>query len=173
MEIKASCRIDERLTKMLVKRRPLRSMILPIVFSAVYLGLLGYSAYLLSLKVTKWTVLTAVLAVGFTAYGAVRQLTVRRRLKKHFGKHWGAENKYVFGPEGFEAVETAQGINSVERVEYQKLERLVETKEYFLAYTSKILYYPILKETIEGGTEDELRALLTSCPETEYRLENK
>ena len=75
---------------------------------------------------------------------------------------------FCFRPQEFELNVDQRGLREHVIAEYRHLNRVVETNDHFLLFTSKRTAYIIPKESLTGGTAAELECILRSTPSLSY-----
>ena len=77
---------------------------------------------------------------------------------------------YEFGEEGFTCVQNGNGFSENTALNYDKLDKVIETKEYFLLSPRSGSAYTIAKTDITEGTPEELRAILRRSMGKKYKV---
>ena len=77
---------------------------------------------------------------------------------------------YEFGEESFTSVQNGNGFSENISLRYDKLDKVIETKEYFLLSPRSGSAYIIARSDITEGTPDELRAILRKNMGKRYKV---
>lgn len=76
------------------------------------------------------------------------------------GKMKDVKNEYVFSDNGIQETSIGNGFESKTAFAYTDIIKVVETKNFFFLYISKQQAYIIDKQTLIGGTAEELKMKL-------------
>lgn len=99
-------------------------------------------------------------------------LFVANRAYSKAGKMKNAKNEYVFTDNEIREFSYGEGIESKTSIAYTDIIKVIETHKFFFLFIIKQSAYIIDKQTVEGGTAEELKMeLLAYCPK-KYEVRN-
>lgn len=99
-------------------------------------------------------------------------LFVANRAYSKAGKMKDAKNEYVFTDSEIREFSYGEGLESKTLITYTDIIKVTETHRFFFLFITKQAAYIIDKQTIEGGTAEELKMkLLAYCPK-KYEVRN-
>ena len=79
-----------------------------------------------------------------------------------------AENEYIFGDHSLKASTDGEAYSGTSEMAYTMFTRVYETDKYFFLGLANHQFYIVEKSTIEGRSQDEIRALLMTNPNVKY-----
>ena len=172
MEIKAKCKYDFESVKALAhlvmykkadpkKRLKFWTVVYAIIFAIVVLEMLAFGMD---------TVLFRALAVGIAIlllmYGW--HFIVPKTQYKALAKLQNSENEYVFCDTFLKVSTKNNEYNGESVIEYSYFVKAYETTKYFFLFQTNNQAFLVDKNTIEGGTAEEIRNKLSGLLKNKY-----
>ena len=82
------------------------------------------------------------------------------------------ENEYVFCDDVLRAYTKSQEYNGEAVIEYSLFDKVYETSKYFFLYQTNSQVFIVDKNTIEGGTAEQIRSRLSAVEGIKYTFCN-
>jgi len=174
MEIKAKCKFDfdsiRALThlSMFKKANPKKRLIFWSIAYAILLIIIVIEIVAFDVK-TILFVLLGVEILGFLLMYFTYFITPKKRYNA-LSKMKEAENEYIFLDDAVKAFTKSQDYNGEAVIEYSLFVRVYETTRYIFLYQTKNQVFIVDKNTVEGGTVEEIRNKLTPYVKDKYIL---
>ncbi len=177
MEIKASCINDLKaitaLNRASLIKRKTNPKIMIILWSILTFAYV-FSAVWQTIVFGKQTILLILTAVVvflelFLLYG---YFISPKKQYKVMAKTANTQNNYIFTEESFSISSNNDVFEGNSKIDYSALILTKETKEYIFLYVRKNLAYIVDKKTIEGGTVEALRNVLSKNLNKNYIICN-
>ena len=165
MEIHASSTLDLRTCKALNRAV---SRVKPAVSIGIYVVLTAY--FVIASFTNQKDIPLAVVCGALLVLLLVLALIAPKRSYKQLGKARDCVTEFVFLDDRFIARTQFEGHDSSSEVSYSNIEKVIETKEFFFIFQTKRSAFSVEKATIEGGTAEQLGAVLLNAAGKNYMV---
>lgn len=165
MEIRAKGTLDLATCKIMFR---ITNKVRPAVLIGLYAALTVYFIVLSFLNTKNIPV--AVVCVLFLTLLTALMLYAPKANYKQLGKGMDCVNEYVFYEDHFEARSNFEGYDGCAVITYGNIVKVIETQDHFFIYPSKAKAYPVEKATVEGGTVQQLGAVLLNAVGKNYKV---
>ena len=174
MEIIAKCKYDLDAVKALIhqtmfkKRDPKKILVFWSVLCPIVLLLIGVDMIAFGPDACLWVLLGAeILGMSLIYFSYF----ITPRIQYHsLAKMQNVENRYIFCDHVMKAFTTSQVYNGQAEIEYTLFLKAYETSRYLFLYQTRKQIFIVDKNTIEGGTVEDLRNLLSAVLKDKYFL---
>lgn len=164
MEIRAGVRYDYKACRAMAhaysykRKNPMRTMLLHICLAFLLGALAAYTARLSG----EWTpyILVFGICILMVALELITYFLLPRLQYNSMSKMKDISNLYVFRDEDVTATTDSEEYRGETVISYTLLDRVMETKDYFLLFENKRQAFLVDKATLEGNDTEKLREKL-------------
>lgn len=174
MKIQAKCKYDQKAVSamthlwMFKNANPKKRMRLWTITYSILLLILLLQMWVIGLD-TLLVVLTCVLLFVF-ALECYMYFVMPKRRYKALGKAKDVVNEYTFDDEGFSVATKNDHYRGHDKVTYNQLLRVYETKKYFFIWRDKSRLYMVDKDSVDSAGAEAIRSKLKTYISINYTL---
>ena len=175
MEIKASCKFDYDSIRALThlwsfkKVNPKKSFLTWSIITAILACVIIAEMIFFS---DAMLIQLLCLAFGLFLFECYLYFLLPKIRYKALAKMKETENEYVFCDDVLRAYTKSQEYNGEAVIEYSLFVKVYETSKYFFLYQTNNQVFIVDKNTIEGGTAEQIRSRLSAVEGIKYTLCN-
>ena len=172
MEIKAKCKFDLETVKALTyltmfkKGSPQKRMTALNVLFSVLLAIVILEIILFGIDIN--LVLVAISGIIILLWNAYMWFFYPKVRYKALAKMKNTQNEYKFTDERIFVTTTGEEYNGEAQIEYSLFVKVYETSRYLFLYQTNNQVFIVDKNTIEGGTVEEIRNKLSAFAPNKY-----